>query len=85
MSAGELRRFAERFGSRALFDTESKLYRDAGLAYLSMDDDAAFERLLADQRLLLVPLIRVDANLTVGFVEPLWAAWVKAHAQGRRR
>ena len=31
-----------------------------------MDDEAAFERVLADQRLLLLPLIRAGADLTVG-------------------
>ena len=29
-------------------DTESPRYREAGLAYLSMEDDQAFEKLLAD-------------------------------------
>jgi arsenate reductase-like glutaredoxin family protein len=84
MAATELRRFAQQFGSQALFDTESRLYKDAGLAYLSMDDEAAFERVLADQRLLVVPLIRVGATLTVGFLEPVWAAWVETVRPRRR-
>jgi arsenate reductase-like glutaredoxin family protein len=72
MAPTELRRFAERFGSPALLDRESRIYRDAGLAYLSMDDKAAFERVLADQRLLLLPLIRSGAHLAIGVDEKAW-------------
>jgi arsenate reductase-like glutaredoxin family protein len=72
MAATELRRFAVRFGSQALFDTDSKPYKDAGLAYLAMDDEAAFERVLANQRLLLLPLIRSGAQLAVGVDEKVW-------------
>ncbi len=79
-----MRRFAQGFGSQALLDTESKVFKDAGLAYLSMDDEAAFERALSDQRLLLLPLIRAGADLTVGVDEPSWAAWVE-RASPRQR
>jgi arsenate reductase-like glutaredoxin family protein len=82
MAATELRRFAQQFGSRALFDTESRLYKDAGLAYLSMDDEVAFERVLADQRLLLLPLIRSGRHLSVGVDEDAWRVLVAADDPG---
>ena len=42
----------------ALLDTEGRAYRDAGLGYLRMDDGEIVERLLADPRLLRLPLVR---------------------------
>ena len=38
IAAGELRRFTDRLGAAALLDTESRAYREQGLAYLSTDD-----------------------------------------------
>ena len=48
LAAGELRRFTERLGGRALLDETSRSYRDAGLAYLSLDDAGVTQRVLAD-------------------------------------
>jgi arsenate reductase-like glutaredoxin family protein len=59
-----------------LFDAESKQYRDDGLGYLSMDEEAAFERLLADDRLLLLPLVRAGTQVSVGVDEAVWRRWV---------
>ncbi len=72
----ELRRFAQRLGSRALLDVESKAYRDQGLAYLSMGDDEVIERLLADPRLLRLPLIRTGDRFSVGPAEEAWKSWL---------
>jgi arsenate reductase-like glutaredoxin family protein len=74
----ELRRFAQRFGAAALMDRESVPYRESGLAYLSMDEDAAFERALADQRLLLLPLVRAGSQLAIGVDEDAWRSLVIA-------
>ncbi len=82
LAVGELRRFAQRFGANALFDTESARYRELGLAYLSMDDDGAFERLIADQRLLRLPLIRGGDKLSVGVDEAAWRDWLAAEHDG---
>ena len=68
----ELRRFVQRLGSRALLDTESKAYRDLGLAYLSMDDDEILERLLEDPRLLRLPMVRAGDRFSVGPAEQTW-------------
>jgi len=73
-----LRRFAQQFGSTNLLDVESPRYQEQGLAYLSMDDDQAFEKLLADPKLIRLPLIRAGADLSVGIDEAAWRRWVAA-------
>ncbi|MGH2477155.1 MAG: arsenate reductase family protein [Candidatus Limnocylindrales bacterium] len=78
MAAGELRRFVERLGARALLDETSSAFRDAGLGYLSMTDGQIVVRLLADVRLLRLPLIRHGTEVTVGRAEATWTAWLKA-------
>jgi len=77
MAAGELRRFVERLGARALADTESRAWRDAGLGYLSMSDADLADRLLADQRLLRIPLVRVDNGFAAGRDEAAWRSLVQ--------
>lgn len=74
MAAGELRRFVERLGARALADTEGKAWRDAGLGYLSMTDADLADRLLRDQRLLNLPLVRIDDGFAAGRNEAAWKA-----------
>jgi arsenate reductase len=74
----ELRRFAQRLGTRALVDVESKAYRDQGLGYLSMDDDEVLDRLLADPRLLRLPLVRADDRFSAGPDEAVWRSWLQA-------
>ncbi len=81
MAAGELRRFVERLGARPLADTDGKAWRDAGLAYLRMDDAELSERLLADQRLLRLPLVRGGTRFAAGRDEAAWKAIVGATAE----
>jgi arsenate reductase len=76
MAAGELRRFVERLGARALADTEGRAWRDAGLGYMSMDDSELAKRLLADQRLLRLPLVRARNLFSTGKDEAAWKAMV---------
>jgi arsenate reductase-like glutaredoxin family protein len=73
----ELKRFSDRFGAAALLDPESRAYRDAGLAYLRMDDSDILSRLLADPSLLRLPLVRQGARLSVGADEEAWKAWLR--------
>jgi len=73
----ELRRFAERVGADALLDRDGKPFRDQGLGYLRMDDAELLERLLADPRLLRLPLVRLGSDVSVGVDEPRWRAWLK--------
>jgi arsenate reductase len=77
IAPAELRRFVERLGARAMLDETSKPYRDAGLGYLTMTDQAIVERLLADPRLLKLPLVRHGNEVTAGRDEATWAAWLK--------
>lgn len=77
IAPGELRRFVERLGAQALVDTDSRPYREGGLAYLSTDDAGLVARLLADARLLNLPLVRHGNEVTAGRAEATWTAWLK--------
>lgn len=72
MAAGELRRFVERLGARSLADTDGKAWREAGLGYLQITDAELADRLLADQRLLRLPLVRVESGFAAGRDEAAW-------------
>lgn len=76
IAAGELRRFSERLGPATLLDTDGRAYREAGLAYLRMDDGEIVERLLADQRLLRLPLVRRGIDVSAGPSDATWKAWL---------
>jgi arsenate reductase len=78
IAPAELRRFVDRLGARAVADEESKAWRDAGLTYLRMDDTELTERLLADQRLLRLPLVRVGNDVSAGKDESAWKSLVNA-------
>src|SRR6476660_1034520 len=66
IAPGELRRFVDRLGARALLDTEGRAYPDAGLGYMRLDDTGIVERLLADPRLLRLPLVRFGNEVSAG-------------------
>lgn len=90
IAPGEIRRFVERLGAAALADTEGRAWRDLGLGYLRMDDRELTERLLADVRLLRLPLVRHGNEFTAGKAEATWKAWMAAgelvvEPIGRRR
>ncbi len=77
IAPGELQRFVQRLGARALIDEESRPYRDLGLAYLALDDAGIVARLLADARLIRQPLVRHGNEVTAGPAEATWSAWLK--------
>lgn len=85
IAAGELHRFVERLGARACADEEGRAWRDAGLGYLHMADDELAERLLVDQRLLRLPLVRRGNAFTTGPAEATWRAWLAAAAPRESR
>ncbi|MEJ7754023.1 MAG: ArsC/Spx/MgsR family protein [Candidatus Limnocylindrales bacterium] len=72
----ELRRFIGRFGASAMLDTSSRLYRGQGLAYLRMDEAEMADRLLAEPRLLRLPLVRMGEQASVGVDEQAWRRWL---------
>ena len=76
IAAGELRRFTDRLGPAALLDTECRPYREGGLAYLTTDAAGITARLLADVRLLKLPLVRYGDDVTAGKDEATWRAWL---------
>jgi arsenate reductase-like glutaredoxin family protein len=76
IAPGELRRFVDRLGAGALLDTESRPYREQGLAYLSTDTAGITGRLLADVRLVRLPLVRYGEEVTAGKDEATWRAWL---------
>lgn len=79
IAPGELRRFVELLGAPALADTEGRAWRDGGLGYLRMDDAELAQRLLADLRLLRLPLVRCGNAFAAGRDE---AAWKRLLAAG---
>ena len=78
IAPGELRRFSERLGARALVDETSRAWREAGLGYLRMDDRELVERLLADSTLLRLPLVRYGNDVAAGRDEATWKGWVSS-------
>jgi arsenate reductase len=78
IAAGELRRFAERLGAAALLDTEGRRYKDLGLGYMRLDGDEIAARLLADNALLRLPLVRFGNAFTAGPAEATWKEWLTA-------
>ncbi len=76
IAPGELRRFVDRLGAAALADTAGRTWREQGLGYLRMDDAELVERLLADSRLLRLPLVRHGNAFTAGAAEATWRGWL---------
>jgi arsenate reductase len=76
IAAGELRHFTERLGAAALLDRDGRPYREQGLEHLTMDDAGITARLLADARLIRLPLVRYGEQVTAGRDEATWKAWL---------
>ena len=75
-SLGELRRFAQKFGVKALVDRESRRFQELGLGYATYSDDRWLEKLADEPLLLVMPLVRWQHKLTVGPAEGTWREWV---------
>jgi arsenate reductase len=76
LARGELQRFTQKFGALRLLDESSKPYRDAGLAYIRLDEADVFDRLLTNPRLLKLPLVRSGNQLSAGADETAWKGWL---------
>lgn len=76
-SAGELRRFAERFGVTALVDAGSRRYAELGLAHARYSDDRWLAKLAEEPLLLRVPMTRCQNRLTLGLDEATWTRWIQ--------
>ena len=73
---GELRRFVERFGVRALIDEQSRRFAELGLAQAVRSNDWWVQQLSEEPFLLRFPLVRWGRELTVGHDEAAWKTWV---------
>jgi arsenate reductase (glutaredoxin) len=80
IAVGEMRRFVERLGAAALLDIEGKRYGELGLGYMRLDGDEIVARLLADNRLLRLPLVRFGNSFTAGLAEATWKEWLSPPA-----
>ena len=76
IAPGELRRFVDRLGAAACADTDGSAWRDAGLGYLRITDEELAAKLLADVRLLRLPLVRNGREVTAGRAESTWQGWL---------
>jgi arsenate reductase len=74
-SAGELRRFAQKFGVQALVDRGSRRFADLGLGPAQLSDDRWLDKLAEEPLLLRMPLVRQQQRLTVGDAEATWREW----------
>lgn len=74
----ELRRFRDRIGVAALVDRDGRAWRESGLGFLTMGEDELFARLLAEPRLLRLPLVRRGAQVSVGVDETAWRDWLSS-------
>lgn len=81
IAPGELQRFVQKLGARALLDDDSRAYKDTGLAHMRLDDREIVERLLADVRLIRLPLVRHGNEVTAGPADTTWAEWVNPSAR----
>lgn len=76
-SKGELQRFAQKFGVEALVDRTSRRFLDLGLGPARYGPDRWLGILLDEPLMLVQPLIRNGARLTIGGdSESEWKVWV---------
>jgi len=77
-SPGELRRFAQKFGTPALVDRDSRRFQELGLAAARLSDERWLEKLSLEPLLLRMPLVRNGPSLTVGPAPDTWKQWCAA-------
>ena len=69
LSPGELDKIIQKAGKDNIIDTQSKLYKDKGFAYMDYDPR---EEVLENNLLLKTPVVRLDREVTIGYVPQLW-------------
>ena len=75
-SRGELSRFAQKFGTAALIDAQSKRYAELGLHPARYGDERWMDILVEEPLLLKMPLVRHGNALSIGAAEATWKAWL---------
>jgi len=76
-SPGELRRFAQKFGMKALIDRDSKRFVELGLGAAILSEERWLEKLSLEPLVLRVPLVRYQQQLTIGLVPDVWKTWAE--------
>jgi arsenate reductase-like glutaredoxin family protein len=76
-SAGELRRFGQKFGWEALLDRNGKAFRERGLHVAHLPESRIPVLLEDDPMLLVTPLLRTGNELGVGWDEGRWRDLIK--------
>ena len=79
-SLGELRRFAQKFGVKALVDPDSKRYATLGLKSAAYSDDRWLDLLTREPLLLRTPLVREGNRLTIGSALEERSSWLADRA-----
>jgi arsenate reductase-like glutaredoxin family protein len=74
-SAGELRRFAQKFGVQALIDRDSKRFKELGHGAGHLTDERWLDKLVDEPLVLRQPLVRNGNQLTIGVDEAAWKEW----------
>jgi arsenate reductase-like glutaredoxin family protein len=83
-AAGELKRFAQKFGVEALIDREGKPFAERGLRTARYGDERWLEILLEDPYLLRLPLVRWQHKVAVGAADAEWKGWIEAAKAGTK-
>jgi arsenate reductase-like glutaredoxin family protein len=80
-SAGELKRFAQRYGIDALIDRESRAVSELGLRHAVLSEERWLDRLAEEPLMLRMPLVRQVGpgakGLTIGLAEDEWRRWIQ--------
>ncbi len=76
-SIGELRRFAQKFGVKALVDRDAERFTELGLQYAQLSDERWLEKLSEEPLLLRIPLVRNANLLVIGADEATWKSWLE--------
>jgi arsenate reductase-like glutaredoxin family protein len=78
---GELRRFAQKFGIKALIDSESRRYSELGLKAALLSEERWLEKLSLEPLVLRMPLVRFQNQLTIGAAEDAWQGWYESRSR----
>ena len=84
IAPGELKRFIDKFGLKALIDEKSKAFQDAGLTYMRVPDEQMIQKLIDEPKLMIQPLVRAGNTLGIGWDEKLWKAWYEENKPGKK-
>ncbi|MBI9099153.1 MAG: hypothetical protein JEY91_11780 [Spirochaetaceae bacterium] len=74
LSKGELTKISAKLGKDHIIDTESKEYKNKGLAWMDYDPE---QEILENNLLLKTPIVRNGNQITAGFSQKIWTQWIK--------